>query len=292
RVFDGFDYALNSYYEGLGPRLPRAQRGSVAQPSTAAVREYRAAVDAAVMALLEGCSAAELPAIASKLTVRLQHEQQHQELFLTEILHIRWSAPGALREPYAPSGPPRGPRAEWVGGAGESPLRAVACRGGTVLQGHQGAGFCWANELPAHRATVGDFALGDRLITNAEWCAFLADGGYRRPLLWLANGWLAVQQHGWQAPLYWQCDGGAWRRFTLRGLVELDPHAPVCHVSFYEADAFARWYGEQFAGWRHARLPRESEWEHAARLHGFVTARAHLLDDDLAASALDVPPAR
>jgi len=285
RGFDGFDYALNSYYEGLGPRLPRAQRGSVAQPSTAAVREYRAVVDAAVLALLESCPAAELPAIATRLAVGIQHEQQHQELFLTEILHIRWSAPAALREPYAPPRPPRAERAD------ESPLRAVACRGGTGIQGHQEAGFCWDNELPAHRATVGDFALGDRLITNAEWCAFLADGGYRRPLLWLANGWLAVQQHGWQAPLYWQRDGGAWRRFTLRGLVDLDPHAPVCHVSFYEADAFARWYGEQFADWRHARLPRESEWEHAARLHGFATARANLLDDDLAASALDVLPA-
>jgi ergothioneine biosynthesis protein EgtB len=271
--FDGFDYAFNSYYEGLGPRLPRPQRGQVAQPATAAVREYRAAVDAAVLALLENCSAAELPAIAGTLAVGIQHEQQHQELFLTEILHIRWSAPAALREPYAPAPLPRAER------AGETPLRPIACRGGTVLQGHQEAGFCWDNELPAHRVTVGDFVLGDRLITNAEWCAFVDDGGYRRPLLWLSNGWLAVQQHGWQAPLYWQRDGGAWRRFTLRGLVDLEPQAPVCHVSFYEADAFARWYGEQFFDWRHARL------------HGLATARANLLDDDLVRSALDVLPA-
>jgi ergothioneine biosynthesis protein EgtB len=170
-------------------------------------------------------------------------------------------------------------------------LAAIPFGATTTTLGHDGDGFAWDNELPAHRVSVGDFALGDRLITNAEWSAFVADRGYERPLLWLSNGWNALQQHGWHAPLYWQCSGRDWQRFTLRGLAPLDPQAPVCHVSFYEAEAFARWYGEQFATWRHARLPRESEWEHAARWC-FDQSAANLLDDDAARCALDVLPAK
>jgi ergothioneine biosynthesis protein EgtB len=170
-------------------------------------------------------------------------------------------------------------------------LRAIDVRGGASTLGHDGQGFAWDNERPAHRVHVPDLVVGDRLITNTEWLAFVDDGGYRRPLLWLSNGWNAVQQHGWQAPLYWQRDGERWSRFTLRGDVPVAPAAPVCHVSFYEADAFARWYGEQFAAWRHARLPRECEWEHAARAHGFDRGNGNLLDDDLARSAFDVLPA-
>lgn len=282
--FDGFDYALNSYYEGLGPRLPRPMRGHVAQPSTDRVREYRAAVDRAMLDLLQNVDDAAFATIRDAVTIGCEHEEQHQELFVTEILHIRWSAPEELRLAYAPPAPSlRTPEA--------APLRPVDVRGGPSTLGHDGGGFCWDNELPAHPVVVPDFALGDRLITNAEWCAFVDDGGYRRPLLWLSNGWAAVQQHGWSAPLYWQRRGDAWFRFTLRGTVPVQPTAPVCHVSFYEADAFARWYGEQFASWRHARLPRESEWEHAARLHGFDRAGANLLDDEPLRGALDTTPA-
>ncbi len=281
--FPGFDYALNSYYEGLGPRLPRPMRGRVAQPSTADVREYRSAVDDATIALLRSADSAKFAALHDAVVIGLEHEEQHQELFLTEILHIRWSAPEPLRRAYAP--PARHPSAE------SSPMRAVDHRGGPQTLGHDGEGFCWDNELPAHRILVPDFALGDRLVTNAEWLAFVDDGGYRHPLLWLSNGWAAVQQHGWQAPLYWQHDGGEWRRFTLRGLVPVEPDAPVCHVSFYEADAFARWYGEQFAAWRHARLPRECEWEHAARVSGFDQRGGNLLDDEPMSGVLDAAPA-
>ncbi|MCU0867297.1 MAG: ergothioneine biosynthesis protein EgtB [Planctomycetes bacterium] len=279
--FSGFDYTFNSYYEGIGPRLPRAQRGRVAQPTTAQVREYRAAVDAAMLAWIAACPEPELPALGEVLTIGIEHEQQHQELFVTEILHIRWSAPESLRTAYAP---PHGVRAA----VAETPLRAVEFAAATTTLGHDQPGFCWDNELPSHRVHTGAFALGDRLITNREWLAFVADGGYRRPLLWLSNGWNAMQQHGWQAPLYWQHGGGQWQRWTLRGLFDVAPELPVCHVSFYEADAFARWYGEQFAAWRHARLPRESEWEHAARVHGFDQRAGNLLDEDQDRCAFDV----
>ena len=277
----GFDYAFNSYYEGLGPRLPRARRGAVAMPTTEQVRAYRAAVDAAMVECILGCPEPRWAALQRTIAIGLEHEQQHQELFLTEILHIRWSAPADLRLPYAGElkHPPTEPQA----------LAAIPFAAATTTLGHEGDGFSWDNELPAHRVLVGPFALGDRLITNDEWRAFVDDRGYERPLLWLSNGWNALQQHGWQAPLYWQRCGREWRRFTLRGLVPLEPEAPVCHVSFYEADAFARWYGEQFAAWRHARLPRESEWEHAAR-SAFDQRSGNLLDEHPARCALDVLP--
>lgn len=286
--FDGLDYALNSYYEGLGPRLPREHRGQVASPSTVVVRDYRAAVDDGVRALLADADDAQLAELAPLLAIGCQHEQQHQELFVTEILHIRWSAPEQLRRGYL-EGMRQPERARDPG-----PLHAIDVAGGETTIGFEAAGrsggadFCWDNELPAHRTIVGDFALANRLVSNAEWCAFVADGGYHDPLLWLSNGWHWRQQHGIEAPLYWQRDGARWLRFSLYGLHELDPHAPVCHVSFYEADAFARWFAAQHDAWRSARLPRESEWEHAAKAAGFDRAGANLLDDDLAVCAFDV----
>lgn len=281
--FPGFDYALNSYYEGLGPRLPRANRGRVASPTTEQVRDYRRTVDRAMLELLATTDLAHRPDLVAAITIGLEHEEQHQELFLTEIQHIRWSAPRELWRAYR-EGPAR--RDSRPAGA----LRAVTCRGGLSTLGHEGDGFAWDNECPAHRVHVPDFALGHRLITNGEWQAFVDDGGYRRPLLWLSNGWAAAQQHGWRAPLYWQ-GAGPGTHFTLHGEAPIDPAAPVCHVSFYEADAFARWYGEQFASWRHARLPRESEWEHAARQHGFDQRHGNLLGDEQTHAVLDVLPA-
>ncbi len=286
--FAGFDFTFNSYYEGLGPRLPRAQRLLVAQPSTDSVWSYRRTIDAAMLELLAVATDHDLAEIAKIVTIGIEHEQQHQELFLTEILHIRWSAPTELRQAYAAASAKR------THEPSPAALRPIAFAKASSQLGHQGEGFCWDNELPAHATLVGDFALGDRLITNAEWQAFVDDGGYQRPLLWLSNGWQAVQQRGWQAPLYWQRIDEHWHRFTLRGLVAVHPDDPVCHVSFYEADAFARWYGEQFSAWQHARLPRESEWEHAARHSGAEREPANLLDDgtngELGANALDVLP--
>jgi ergothioneine biosynthesis protein EgtB len=285
--FPGFDYAFNSYYDGLGPRLPRERRGLVAQPSTAQTLEYRAAVDAAMQRAIANCGPAQWPAFAECARIGLQHEQQHQELFLTEILHIRWSAPRELRLPYA-----RPLAAAAGGGRGSDRLRAVEVGSALVPIGHQDGGFCWDNELPVHRAAIAAGAIADRLVTNREWFGFVDDGGYQRPLLWLSNGWDHVQRTRLQAPLYWEHRDGRWTRFSLRGEAPVDLDAPVSHVSFYEADAFARWYGEQFTDWRGARLPREHEWEHAARSVGFATSSANLLDDDPSASALDARAAR
>ncbi|MCK5944535.1 MAG: ergothioneine biosynthesis protein EgtB [Planctomycetes bacterium] len=292
--FDGLDYALNSYYEGLGPRLERARRGQVASPSTETVRDYRRAVDEAMLRWLSECPAAHLPRTRQLVSIGCQHEQQHQELFLTEILHIRWSAPEQLRRGYLEA--TRSPATGKPGAA--PPLRAVGFAGGETTLGYRGrpigeGGFHWDNELPPHPVLLADFRLGDRLITNAEWRAFIDDGGYRNPLLWLSNGWDFVRRERLEAPLYWQRDGaGGYARFSLYGLRELAEDAPVCHLSFYEADAFARWYGEQHRDWRGARLPREAEWEHAARRSGFHRDDANLLHDDLAQSAFDVEPAR
>ena len=299
--FDGLDYALNSYYEGIGPRLPRGDRGRVASPSTDLIRAYREAVDATMLQLLSTCDEQKLDRLAKIVTIGCQHEQQHQELFVTEIQHIRWSAPAALRRGYLQAVRCKAPAA--TPGA----LLAVPFEAGETMLGHHGhnlltdgvatdspycdRAFCWDNELPRHPVRVHGFELANRLITNGEWLAFVEDGGYQNPLLWLSNGWQAVKEYEWRAPLYWQQDGSEWQRFSLYGLHALDPNMPVCHVSFYEADAFARWYGEQHEAWRGARLPREAEWEHAARSHGFDASRANLLDDDLAKCAFDVTPA-
>ena len=290
--YDDLDYPLNSYYEGLGPRLPRAQRGEVSTPTTERVRRYRAAVDDAVLAWIDACPSADLAETQRLVTLGCEHERQHQELFVTEIHHIRWSAPAAERRPYAaPAAPHRD-----AGATPPAPLRQIEfAAAGTVL-GYQGpsladGGFCWDNELPAHRSVVGDYALGDRLVTNREWLAFVEDGGYREPLLWLSNGWQAVCRERLEAPLYWRRSEASYARYSLRGWAPLDLDAPVCNVSFYEADAFARWFGLQHGAWRGARLPREVEWEHAARRHGFERAGANLLEDDVTSCRFDVEPA-
>lgn len=292
--FDGLDYALNSYYEGLGPRLERARRGQVASPSTQCVREYRRAVDEAMQRWIAECPEQHLEITEKLVTTGCEHEQQHQELFVTEILHIRWSAPEALRRGYLEATRSPSPEATTAPGA----LVAVGFDAARTTIGYQGrgiddGGFHWDNEAPAHDVLVGDFVLGNRLITNREWRAFMDDGGYRDPLLWLSNGWEAVKRDGLESPLYWQRDGeGGFERFSLYGQHAIDPDAPVCHVSFYEADAFARWLGENNAEWRGARLPREVEWEHAARLSGYHRDEANLLQNDLSRSAFDVEPAQ
>lgn len=299
--FAGLDYALNSYYEGVGPRLPRGDRGRVASPSTDLVRCYRETVDDTMLQLLSDCQEQDLDRLAKMVTIGCQHEQQHQELFVTEIQHIRWSAPASLRIGYLQAVRSKAPALS------PGQLLTVSFAASDTMLGYQGHNvltdgidedsldgdhtFCWDNELPAHQVRVHGFELANRLITNAEWLAFVEDGGYQNPLLWLSNGWQAVKEHNWQAPLYWQRDGKDWQRFSLYGLHELDPNLPACHVSFYEADAFARWYGEQYDAWRSARLPRESEWEHAARSQGFDAAQANLLDEDLAKCVFDVTPA-
>jgi ergothioneine biosynthesis protein EgtB len=277
------EFALNSYYESLGPRLARDHRGLVTRPTTEEVYGFRESVDRRVEALVGEVRAEDFDRFAFLLRTGVEHEQQHQELLITEIKHILGGNVAELREPYRDE--PPGVRPE----APAAPLRAVGFAGGLFEFGNREGGWCWDNEMPVHRAFLGSYVLANRLISNREYLAFVADGGYADPLLWLANGWAKVREAAWQAPLYWEGEGrgaddasrqgGGWRLWTLSGLRELDPDEPVCHLSFYEAEAFARWFGRSAGEWRGARLPTEREWEHAARLSGFpAAATANFLD--------------
>ena len=241
-----FAVLFNSYYHGVGEQFPRARRGQLSRPTVAEVMAYRQAVTAAVLALLD----TPTPQLEALVELGIHHEQQHQELFFTDLKYNFFCNP--LFPAYAneAAAPPPAPA---------QPLVWQPYRGGDVETGHRGDGFCFDNETPAHAVLLQDFALGNRLVSNAEYLEFIDDGGYRRPQLWLADGWARAVEQQWQAPLYWVQREGQWFEFTLYGLRALDPLQPVSHVCAYEADAYCRWAG--------ARLPSEFEWEYAAR-HG------------------------
>jgi ergothioneine biosynthesis protein EgtB len=247
RPFDAaFAYCFNSYYESAGPRQPRPKRGVLTRPSAAEVLEYRAHVDAALVRLLKDPPAGG--EVARLIEIGIQHEQQHQELLLTDILALFAANP--LRPAYRAARPRRT--------LGEpAALRYIEFPGGVYTIGHRGDGFAFDNEGPSHTTLVHPFRLADRLVTNAEWLQFMEDGGYRRPSLWLSDGWHTVECEQWDAPLYWERHGESWLAMSLEGLLAVEPAAPVTHVSYYEADAFARWAGK--------RLPTEFEWEVAAQ---------------------------
>jgi ergothioneine biosynthesis protein EgtB len=231
---------FNSYYETVGARHPRARRGDLSRPTLREVLKWRRTIDAALDELVEFGSEAQLTSVKAAIELGLNHEQQHQELMLTDLKHHFWSNP--LRPAYRPL-PPALP--------GERvPITWTHFDGGLVEIGAQ-SGFSFDNERPRHRVWLEPFALADRLVTCGQWREFMADGGYRRPLLWLSDGWAWRCETGVEAPLYWDGDDV----FTLGGARPIDPDEPVCHISAYEADAFARWAG--------ARLPTEAEWEHA-----------------------------
>jgi ergothioneine biosynthesis protein EgtB len=242
-----YTYLFNSYYEVVGPRHCRPRRGLVSRPTVEETYRYRAHVDEHMLRLLEHADDGQLRRLAPLITLGLHHEQQHQELLLTDIKHVFWSNP--LRPAYVERAanapgmiPPRGWRAYPEG------VRWI---------GHAGDDFAFDNESPRHRQFLQPFELASRPVTNAEYLAFIEDGGYRRPAPWLSAGWATVQEQGWAAPLYWEQREGAWCSMTLDGgMREVDPAEPVCHVSYFEADAYARWAG--------ARLPTEAEWEVAA----------------------------
>jgi ergothioneine biosynthesis protein EgtB len=257
-----FGYLFNSYYQAVGERHARPQRGLLSRPTLAEIADYRAHVDASVLTLLRQ-RAGDLPRdLAETLELGLQHEQQHQELILTDIKHVFASNP--LRPAYrdVPSSTLHAPRSTLPTrgrepGAGSGPTDAWrSYPEGIYAIGHEGDGFAFDNEAPRHRVFLGAFRIGTRAVTNEEYRAFMEDGGYRHPELWLSDGWNVVCERGWEAPLYWEREEGGWRQMTLVGMQEVEPSEPVCHVSFYEADAFARWAG--------ARLPTEAEWEATA----------------------------
>jgi ergothioneine biosynthesis protein EgtB len=254
-----YAFLFNSYYVQAGERHCRAQRGLVTRPTVAEVFAYRAHVDAAMTSLIARIAGDVAHPAHGVIELGLHHEQQHQELMLTDIKHVFWTNP--MRPAYAPR--PRGDGAS-VGAAG---WRTVAA--GIHRIGFEGDGFSFDNESPSHRVFVDDFKIADRLVTNADYLAFIEDRGYHRPELWLSNGWAIVRDGNREAPLYWERSADGWTEFSLAGVHPVDPSEPVCHVSYYEADAFARWAG--------ARLPTEPEWEIAARPEpvdgAFVEAR-------------------
>lgn len=250
-------YLFNSYYVAAGERHPRSRRGLVTRPGVAEVLEWRAQVDRRLAAFLETDPAADA---LDLIDLGIAHEQQHQELLLTDLKHLLAQNP--LRHLLRPARPGTEDRASGV----PPPLGWVEHPGGLVEVGHAGSGFAYDNEGPRHRVWLEPFALADRPVSCGEWLAFMADGGYATPSLWLSDGWALVQAEGWRAPLYWRDAGdGDWRVFTLSGERRPDPAESVAHVSQYEADAFARWAAGVQAG-PGGRLPTEAEWETVAAL--------------------------
>jgi len=281
RLFNAdFPWLFNSYYQSFAAFPEKRLRSSFSRPGLAEVLRYREHVDEAVNRLLASNPAAEA---LKRIELGVNHEEQHQELLLTDMLHAFFTNP--LRPAYLPGGP--GPESQDQPGAQGpgSPATGLRrwggdidfetretknlmngkiaapvfqpCEGGLREAGHNGQGFCFDNELPRHRVWLEPYSLAQRLVTCAEFAAFIADNGYRRPELWLSAGWDAVKSNGWQAPLYWTQANGSWNLFTLRGEQPLShlETSPVSHVSFFEAEAYARWAGH--------RLPTEFEWEAA-----------------------------
>ncbi|MDM0039834.1 ergothioneine biosynthesis protein EgtB [Variovorax sp. J22G21] len=269
-----FHYLFNSYYEALGPRHPRPQRGLLTRPSVDEVHAYRAHVDEAVLALLDTASAPLWAQIEPIVALGLQHEQQHQELLVTDILHALSCNP--LLPAYRPA---QGPSLRLA--ALPAPVRWLAHAGGLAQVGHAGEGFAFDNETPRHQLLLQPFEIADRLVSCGDYAQFIADGGYQRPDLWLSDGWAAVQAQGWRCPAYWLApddprlgvhgsshNAAGWQVFGVHGVRPLEPHLPVAQLSFYEAAAFAEWAG--------ARLPTEFEWEVASTMPGLTQATGHV----------------
>jgi ergothioneine biosynthesis protein EgtB len=241
-----YAYLFNSYYNAAGDRYPRPQRGMISRPTVEETYKYRAHVDEQVLDLVECADEQTLLEIAPIVTLGLHHEQQHQELLVTDLKHMLSHNP--LHPVYAEQ-----PPSDILD---PTPLRWHTFSEGVEWIGHAGSDFAFDNEEPRHREFVSSFLIASRPVTNADYRTFMDDAGYARPEFWLSLGWATVQQYGWRAPLYWEDHDGQWWEFTLSGLRRVNPAAPVSHVSYFEADAYARWAG--------ARLPTEAEWEVAS----------------------------
>jgi ergothioneine biosynthesis protein EgtB len=246
RVYDEvYAHLFNSYYETAGTFFPRNQRGLLSRPSVADIYHYRSHVDDALQALLDNLPQASAHDILARIELGIEHETQHQELLLMDVKYNFFINP--LKPVYRD--------------VANQPSPAISMGwqafGGDIVEiGHDGTGFSFDNERPRHRTLLQNYQLGSRLVSNEEYLDFIADSGYQRPDLWLSDGWNTINTQHWQAPLYWHKDGSDWLQFTLSGMRTLNPQEPVAHLSYYEADAYARWAGK--------RLPTEMEWEHSA----------------------------
>jgi ergothioneine biosynthesis protein EgtB len=254
-----YGYLFNSYYEQVGPRHPRPARGMLSRPGIADILGYRRHVDEGMERFIAGAPSRTLEELAPLLELGLNHEEQHQELILMDIKHALSLNP--LEPAYAAPRP--------IARRPAPPLAFSAVAGGLYEIGYAGNGFAFDNEGPRHKVWLEPFRLASRLATCGEYTDFIADKGYRRAELWLSDGWATVQREGWEAPLYWRAEEGSWSLFTLSGRRSVDPAEPLCHVSYYEADAFARWSGR--------RLATEAEWEVAAEAAG-IDLTGNLMD--------------
>lgn len=237
-----FRVLFNSYYNAVGDKHPRPERGLISRPSLSDVQAYRRHVDGCMAELFETLHG-DSPEFVELVELGVNHEEQHQELIITDIKHLLWKNP--LRPAYVERWPLtsiRGRKSRWV-----------AFEGGIDQVGHQDGGFAFDNECPRHSVVLRRFEIASHPVTHGDFLAFIEDRGYERPELWLSLGWDVVQAQGWRAPQYWERHAEDSYTFTLHGMARIDPHTPICHVSFYEADAYARWAG--------ARLPTEAEWE-------------------------------
>ena len=254
-----FGYLFNSYYVGVGDRHPRSDRGLVSRPGIIEIANYRRHVDVQMGTLM---AAGLDPGAAFLVELGIEHEQQHQELLLMDIKHV------LSRNPMLPAYLPL--TIELPGPVPAAPATWTTHPGGSVEVGHTGDGFGFDNEFPRHRVHFEPFALADRPVSCGEWLAFIDDDGYERPDLWLSDGWATVEVEGWKAPMYWAHRDDGWWEFTLAGEVPVEPSRPVCHISYYEADAYARWAG--------ARLPTEAEWEVVSTIRAATLPDGKLLD--------------
>ncbi len=253
-----FAYLFNSYYVQAGPRFLRPRRGLLSRPTVEEAFAYRARVDRHMGDFITGVGDDVFEEYAPVIEVGLNHEQQHQELMLTDIKHVLAQNPlNPVYRALKPAASTKVPALDWVD-----------FEEGVYEIGHDGEGFAYDNEDPRHRTFLEPYQLTNRLVTNGEYLEFMADGGYRRSELWLSEGWATVQEKGWEAPMYWQTADGAWAVFTLGGLRPVESSEPACHLSYFEADAYARWAG--------ARLPTEAEWEVAAST---VDIEGNFVDD-------------
>ncbi|WP_455210924.1 ergothioneine biosynthesis protein EgtB [Kaarinaea lacus] len=236
---------FNSYYDTIGTYHPRPQRGLLSRPTVKEIYEYRAFIDEHINSLLSQTDHPQWAEISRRMIIGVNHEQQHQELMLTDIKNI--FAYNPLRPVYRELPQPQGKA---------TLMKWISIKGGIQSIGFDADGFAYDNESPRHKVYLNDYYLASRPITNGEFMEFISDGGYERPDYWLSDAWQIIRQQHWQAPLYWERRNGQWWTMTLSGMLPVDKYAPVCHVSYYEAAAYAQWAG--------ARLPTEAEWENAA----------------------------